>query len=115
MSFSHFTPTYHTLSTPLPSPSPKSHPPTTADLTASIAGIYGVGKAAAHPPAMVVMSYRPEGATTTIAWVGKGTFLHKSTELQSGQGCGPWPLDTNYCTPLIPSDPPFFYSLGNNL
>jgi len=35
-------------------------------------GIYGVGKAAAHPPAMVIMSYKPEGASTTVAWVGKG-------------------------------------------
>lgn len=35
-------------------------------------GIYGVGKAAAHPPAMVILSHTPEGATQTIAWVGKG-------------------------------------------
>ncbi|KAF5294424.1 hypothetical protein FQA39_LY13409 [Lamprigera yunnana] len=35
-------------------------------------GIYGVGKAAAVPPALVVLSYTPPGATTTIAWVGKG-------------------------------------------
>lgn len=35
-------------------------------------GIYGVGKAAAHPPALVVLSHTPEGATQTIAWVGKG-------------------------------------------
>ncbi|XP_066521145.1 probable aminopeptidase NPEPL1 [Hoplias malabaricus] len=36
-------------------------------------GIYGVGKAAEHPPALVVLSYSPpSGATQTIAWVGKG-------------------------------------------
>ncbi|KAG9474476.1 probable aminopeptidase NPEPL1 [Eleutherodactylus coqui] len=35
-------------------------------------GIYGVGKAAEHPPAMVILSHTPEGATQTIAWVGKG-------------------------------------------
>jgi probable aminopeptidase NPEPL1 len=35
-------------------------------------GIYGVGKAAAHPPALVVLSHRPPGAKKTVAWVGKG-------------------------------------------
>ncbi|ESO82811.1 hypothetical protein LOTGIDRAFT_184615 [Lottia gigantea] len=35
-------------------------------------GIYGVGKAAEHPPALVVLSHKPAGATKTIAWVGKG-------------------------------------------
>ncbi|TNN81273.1 putative aminopeptidase NPEPL1 [Liparis tanakae] len=35
-------------------------------------GIYGVGKAAEHPPALVVLSHKPDGATQTIAWVGKG-------------------------------------------
>lgn len=35
-------------------------------------GIYGVGKAAVHKPALVVLSHTPEGATKTIAWVGKG-------------------------------------------
>nr|CAD7579226.1 unnamed protein product [Timema californicum] len=35
-------------------------------------GIYGVGKAALVPPALVVLSYLPQGATETIAWVGKG-------------------------------------------
>ncbi|XP_046668613.1 probable aminopeptidase NPEPL1 isoform X1 [Homalodisca vitripennis] len=35
-------------------------------------GIYGVGKAAACPPALAVLSYTPSGATQTIAWVGKG-------------------------------------------
>lgn len=38
-------------------------------------GIYGVGKAAAVPPALVVLSYRPAAVaatTKTIAWVGKG-------------------------------------------
>lgn len=35
-------------------------------------GIYGVGKAATVPPALAILSYTPEGATKTIAWVGKG-------------------------------------------
>ncbi|XP_059218398.1 probable aminopeptidase NPEPL1 isoform X2 [Stomoxys calcitrans] len=35
-------------------------------------GIYGVGKAAAVPPALVVMSHEPKGAQETIALVGKG-------------------------------------------
>lgn len=35
-------------------------------------GIYGVGKAATTPPALVVLSYEPIGATETYAWVGKG-------------------------------------------
>jgi probable aminopeptidase NPEPL1 len=35
-------------------------------------GIYGVGKAAAHPPALAVLSHTPPGATKTIAWCGKG-------------------------------------------
>lgn len=35
-------------------------------------GIYGVGKAAADPPALAVLSYEPDSATETVAWVGKG-------------------------------------------
>ncbi|XP_072948235.1 probable aminopeptidase NPEPL1 isoform X1 [Epargyreus clarus] len=35
-------------------------------------GIYGVGKAAARPPALVALSYSAPGATETVAWVGKG-------------------------------------------
>ena len=35
-------------------------------------GIYGVGKAAAHPPCLVVLKYEPEKFTETVAWVGKG-------------------------------------------
>ncbi|XP_031423744.1 probable aminopeptidase NPEPL1 [Clupea harengus] len=35
-------------------------------------GIYGVGKAAEHPPALAVLSHTPSAATQTIAWVGKG-------------------------------------------
>jgi len=35
-------------------------------------GIYGVGKAAIHQPALAVLSHTPEGATETVAWVGKG-------------------------------------------
>eukprot|EP00731_Ephydatia_muelleri_P026051 Em0018g151a len=35
-------------------------------------GIYGVGKAAIHQPALAVLSHTPPGATKTICWVGKG-------------------------------------------
>ncbi|KAH8417618.1 hypothetical protein KR222_002822 [Zaprionus bogoriensis] len=35
-------------------------------------GIYGVGKAAEVPPALVVLSHEPKGAQETIALVGKG-------------------------------------------
>ena len=35
-------------------------------------GIYGVGKAATSPPALVVLSHRKKDALNTIAWVGKG-------------------------------------------
>ena len=35
-------------------------------------GIYGVGKGAAHPPALAILSHTPPGAKKTIAWVGKG-------------------------------------------
>lgn len=35
-------------------------------------GIYHVGKAAAHPPAFVCFSYKPEGASKDVALVGKG-------------------------------------------
>eukprot|EP01116_Phalansterium_solitarium_P024127 TRINITY_DN8743_c0_g1_i1.p1 TRINITY_DN8743_c0_g1~~TRINITY_DN8743_c0_g1_i1.p1 ORF type:complete len:506 (-),score=179.10 TRINITY_DN8743_c0_g1_i1:194-1711(-) len=35
-------------------------------------GIYGVGKAAVEPPALVVLSYSPAAAKKTVAWVGKG-------------------------------------------
>ncbi|XP_077808216.1 putative aminopeptidase NPEPL1 isoform X9 [Macaca mulatta] len=40
--------------------------------TRGFGGIYGVGKAALHPPALAVLSHTPDGATQTIAWVGKG-------------------------------------------
>lgn len=35
-------------------------------------GLWNVGKAATRPPALVVLSHQPEGAKTTISWVGKG-------------------------------------------
>lgn len=35
-------------------------------------GIYGVGAAAARPPALVCLSHRAPGADTSVAWVGKG-------------------------------------------
>ena len=38
---------------------------------AGLGGIWGVGKAASHPPALVVLEYAPDGEKT-IGWVGKG-------------------------------------------
>lgn len=35
-------------------------------------GLWGVGKAAERPPALVVLKFEPECATTSIAWAGKG-------------------------------------------
>jgi probable aminopeptidase NPEPL1 len=35
-------------------------------------GLWGVGKAATKLPALVVLQHKPEGASKTIAWVGKG-------------------------------------------
>ncbi|KAI5634143.1 cytosol aminopeptidase family, catalytic domain-containing protein [Phthorimaea operculella] len=35
-------------------------------------GIYGVGRAAASPPALVSLSYQAAGASENVAWVGKG-------------------------------------------
>lgn len=35
-------------------------------------GLYGVGKAAVHKPALAVLSHKPACATKTIAWCGKG-------------------------------------------
>ncbi len=35
-------------------------------------GLWGVGKAATHGPALVVLTHRPEGATREVCWVGKG-------------------------------------------
>ncbi|CAG9793071.1 unnamed protein product, partial [Diatraea saccharalis] len=35
-------------------------------------GLYGVGKAAACPPALVVLSYTTNAPAQTVAWVGKG-------------------------------------------
>ena len=37
-----------------------------------VLGIYGVGKAAVHLPALAVLSHTPEGATENICWAGKG-------------------------------------------
>lgn len=35
-------------------------------------GLWGVGKAATHPPALVALTWRPEDPTGHDAWVGKG-------------------------------------------
>ncbi|XP_074644678.1 putative aminopeptidase NPEPL1 isoform X2 [Tubulanus polymorphus] len=35
-------------------------------------GLFSVGKAAVHPPALAILSHTPEGASKTVAWVGKG-------------------------------------------
>ncbi len=35
-------------------------------------GLWAVGKAAVHKPALVVLDWKPPGAQRTVAWVGKG-------------------------------------------
>jgi len=35
-------------------------------------GLWNVGMTSEHPPALVVLSHLPEGATRTVSWVGKG-------------------------------------------
>ncbi len=35
-------------------------------------GLWGVGKAATRPPALVALRHRPSGATRHVTWVGKG-------------------------------------------
>jgi probable aminopeptidase NPEPL1 len=37
-----------------------------------LGGLYGVGKAASQPPALIVLDWSPEGATEHVAWAGKG-------------------------------------------
>ncbi|MCB9793862.1 MAG: leucyl aminopeptidase family protein [Alphaproteobacteria bacterium] len=37
-----------------------------------LGGLWGVGKAATHKPALVILEHAPQGATSTWAWVGKG-------------------------------------------
>lgn len=37
-----------------------------------LGGLWGVGRAAMHGPALVVLTYDPPGAKRTLAWVGKG-------------------------------------------
>jgi probable aminopeptidase NPEPL1 len=38
-------------------------------------GLWGVGKAAAHLPALVILEYHPAGASKTVALVGKGIMF----------------------------------------
>ena len=40
--------------------------------TAGFGGLWAVGKAAVHGPALVSLRHQPEGATREVAWVGKG-------------------------------------------
>jgi probable aminopeptidase NPEPL1 len=35
-------------------------------------GLWGVGKAARNKPALAILKWQPEGATRSVAWVGKG-------------------------------------------
>merc|ERR1719195_2064286 len=58
-------------------------------------GIYGVGKAAAHPPALVVLSHKPAKTSKAIAWVGKGIVydtgglsIKTKTGMRGAQGAG---------------------------
>eukprot|EP00126_Sphaerothecum_destruens_P004344 Sdes_comp18127_c0_seq1m7590 len=50
-------------------------------------GIFGVGKAAVHPPAFVILEYHPPGIRETMAWVGKGiTFDTGGLQIKSKDG-----------------------------
>lgn len=60
-------------------------------LTFILSGIYGVGKAAEHLPALAVLSHTPDGATQSIAWVGKGIVYDTGGLSIKGKV-----LDTNY-------------------
>ncbi|XP_036377380.1 probable aminopeptidase NPEPL1 isoform X1 [Megalops cyprinoides] len=48
-------------------------------------GIYGVGSAAASPPALAVLSHTPPTATQTIAWVGKGIVYNSGGLMIKGR------------------------------
>jgi len=52
-------------------------------------GIYGVGQGALHPPALAVLSHKPQGATQTIAWVGKGIVYDTGGLSIKGSKCMP--------------------------
>ncbi|MEQ1568198.1 MAG: leucyl aminopeptidase family protein [Myxococcota bacterium] len=39
---------------------------------AGLGGLWAVGKAAAEPPALIVLEHAPADATRTVGWVGKG-------------------------------------------
>lgn len=41
-------------------------------LTEGLGGLWNVGKASPHPPALVILDYSPAGATRRTAWIGKG-------------------------------------------
>uniref|UniRef100_A0A8C7CQ75 Aminopeptidase like 1 n=1 Tax=Oncorhynchus kisutch TaxID=8019 RepID=A0A8C7CQ75_ONCKI len=49
--------------------------------------IYGVGKAVVNPPALAVLSHKPDGATQTIAWVGKGIVYDTGGLRIKGKDC----------------------------
>lgn len=65
----------------------------------TLLGIYGVGRAAEHPPALAVLSHTPEGATQTIAWVGKGIVYDTGGLSIKGKVrlFFLWRSDSNYC------------------
>ena len=44
-------------------------------------GLWSVGKAADHGPALAVLEHNPEGATKTVVWVGKGQ-CHEASKIQ---------------------------------
>ncbi len=39
---------------------------------AGFGGLWGIGKAATHPPALVVLSHTPADANRSVVWIGKG-------------------------------------------
>jgi len=56
-------------------------------------GLWGVGKAAARKPALVVLTHEPEGASHTACWIGKGIVYDtgglslKRSDVMAGMKC----------------------------
>lgn len=86
----------------LPSPPLHTHTHTHIHTPPFSQGIYGVGQAAVHPPALAVLSHRPPGAEETICWVGKGIVYDTGgLSIKTKVGLSP-------CAPHLP---PILYCL----
>lgn len=52
-----------------------------------LGGLWGVGRASAFPPALVILDYAPEDATARVGWLGKGiTYDTGGLSLKSKTG-----------------------------